>query len=291
LVHGDRSQLPLKTDTSWRPHEDVVQLREKIASLYVALQSAQSDQAAEMEKEKKNYQELLDDYRTVRSKLQDKRNRYTELEEKIAVQEAEHSRRIAEFEGTLRKFQRVHEHNINLITQQSSQVQTLQRDVQESRIRIEELEQEREQAIANRLQMDFFDNSVDRVSEAQLVGSMDSISSSVDELVSNFLDEVTELKSQNPEGATRDTTMLGKDAPVLLRAAVRTSPDSEKWGLLLDALLHEKVIGWLHRTLFSTTLGIPPSSSSTSLGQTLEDMYSVVSKNGKHAFDTTRTNN
>jgi hypothetical protein len=256
-----------------------VKLREEIKSLRAAQQSAQSDQVAAINEEKKKYKELDEKHRVTREQLQDKRNRYNEVEAK----DGEQIRLIARLEADLREYQEAYKNNAQVAKQQSSHVQTLEEEAQQSRARIEELEKERERVIANRLQMDAFDNSVDRVSEAQLVGAMDSISSSVDELVSNLLDEVTEIASTALVGTSNDAAMLPKDVPVLLQVASRSSPNSDQWGLLVDALLHQKLVEWLYRTLFSTTLGIP-SSDPTSMGQLLEDMYTSVSKNGTHAL-------
>jgi myosin heavy subunit len=271
--------------STWEP-EDVVQLREEITSLRAALQIIRSDHATTLDKQQKSDHEHTAQYQHVCQQLREKGQQYDQLAEKTTTRDAEQSSHIANLDAKLRRYAEAHAQQKDVIQRHELHAQAMQQEVQASRAKVEELEKEREQAIANRLQMDAFDNSVDRVSEAQLVGAMDSILSSVDELVSNLLDDVTELKSQNPEGASRDTTMLEEDTPVLLRAAVLTTPDSEQWGLLLDALLHEKVIGWLHRTLFSTTLGIPPTSGSTGLGQTLEDMYSSVSRNGEQTSNT-----
>jgi hypothetical protein len=254
-------------------------LREENVSLRAAQQSAQSDLVTAINEGEKKYEELYEKYRVTREQLQDKRNRYNEVEAK----DGEQIRLIARLEADLQEYREAHKNNAQVAKQQFSHVQTLEQEVQQSRARIEELEKERERVIANRLQMDAFDNSVDRVSEAQLVGAIDGISSSVDELVSNLLDEVTEIASTATVGTSNDAAMLPKDAPVLLQVASRSSPDSDQWGLLVDALLHQKLVGWLYRTLFSTTLGIP-SSGPTSMGQLLEDMYTSVSKNGKHAL-------
>jgi regulator of replication initiation timing len=141
---------------------------------------------------------------------------------------------------------------------------------------IDALVKEREQAISNRLKMDAFDSSVDRVSEAQLVSNMESIMSSVDDFVSVLVEEASNISP----GSSKNTPILDEDASLLIQPVIHCTPGTEGWNLLLDALIHEVIIERLYSTLFSTALATPISGHIETRGRILEDLHGHIEETG-----------
>jgi hypothetical protein len=210
-------------------------------------------------------------------KVQAKRDKIQDLEEGMKVQEThllELRRSHASWEEHARR-------QNGEILQLRNRVQHQEQLRREDRQRIDDLVKEREQAIANRLKMDVFDSSVDRVSEAQLVGVVQDINSSIDEFVSTILEDVNSLITTRPPTVSSDSdmTMFDDDASPLLTMSSQLVCGGEGWGLLLDCLLHQKIVEILHKMTSSSAFGVPIPGGMR--GEMLMALHTTVSDSGQ----------
>jgi hypothetical protein len=143
---------------------------------------------------------------------------------------------------------------------------------------VDDLMKEREQAMANRLKIDTFDSSIDRASEAQLISHIEDINSLVDDLVASVLEDVTSFIETHPSDPSSDATMMDPQSSRLLKHALEMDPGSDNWGLLVDCLLHQKIVEYLHTAVFSSSFGVPVPDGSD--GENLEVLHKCITGQG-----------
>jgi hypothetical protein len=157
---------------------------------------------------------------------------------------------------------------------QSSELHSFRQHAHSQEGQIRALMVERDQAKANRLNMNDFDSSVDRTSEGDLVSKVQSINASLDELVLAIQEDLLPFLSNTPS----DVVMADgpKTSPVIC-ALAQTSPGDENWGLLTDVLLHDVILEWLHGEVFSS----PVAAFKSQEANWVESLYDTVSSTGE----------
>jgi uncharacterized phage infection (PIP) family protein YhgE len=247
---------------------DLKDMAAEIRLLRAQNQSFRAAQAEAQELAQQHESQLLSLHEDLDAKL----SRVHDLEKTLVDRDAEVSKR-KQREVSWQEHVRKRDKHIN---QLQEQVQQLHHASQRDKSKIDDLIKEREQAAANDLKMDVFDSSVDRASEAQLVSAVEDINSSIDEFVSTILDEAAPLVTAHPSVHSEASR---NDGSILLLEALRLTPGGEEWGLLLDCLLHQRIVEVLHRGISPTSFGVPLPSEGGSEG--LIKLYDVVSKTGK----------
>jgi uncharacterized coiled-coil protein SlyX len=261
--HLDINRDVVKTQNQWQPAKGSEDMAAELRCSYTRINHLSSViKEARETAEGKEAQ-----YRALYARNRSKRHRIEELEKKLKDQDAEIvqlQQRIGRRDQQLAHIQEQHRHLLH----------TSQRD----KATIDSLVKEREQAAANDLKVDVFDSSVDRVSEAQLVSAVEDVNSSIDEFVSTILDEATLLVTAHP-AAVSEAPSFGHIASPLMYEASRLAPGGENWGLLLDCLLHQRIVEFLHREVLSALFGVPLPPDGESEG--IAKLYGVVSETGE----------
>jgi hypothetical protein len=249
-----RGQSSSYSNGGGRHGDEVAGLRSEVKRLRTA-QSA-------LEKE---YDELYADYKETRGKLKTKRTQFDELQDQFNRQDAKNTRRLEDREKSIEQYKTAYEKNLEFIKRQTKHMEDLEAQL-------------RSTGRSPNRSRDGFESEADGVSEEELVSRMEALCSSMDELVSGLLDEVLQMATEDAE----ESEPPEEDAPPLLQEAFRAAPGSKRWGLLLDALLHQKLVDWLYGSLFSWNLGVPPGGPRGD-GQLLEHLYNTVARNGEYS--------
>jgi hypothetical protein len=186
--------------------------------------------------------------------------------------------RIRELERLNSSFQARDADQNRVIAQLKHQNRSLDDNLRTQRGTVDDLMKEREQAMANRLKIDTFDSSIDRVSEAQLISHIEDVNSLVDDLVASVLEDVTSFVVTHPSDPSSDATMMDPQSSHLLKHALEVDPGSDNWGLLVDCLLHQKIVEYLHTAVFSSSFGVPVPDGSD--GENLEVLHKRITGQG-----------
>jgi hypothetical protein len=141
----------------------------------------------------------------------------------------------------------------NALRKQLSQAQDLhhamvknhQSELKTLQSRILQLEAEQHLGAAQKLNVNPFDNTLDRMSEGEAKTRVEALNNTIDDFVLNLTEAVSAIPLI--EAPTPDLSHL--DTPILA-ACVQLPCDHEHRGLLVDALLHRGLIRLLHRNFF-----------------------------------------
>jgi hypothetical protein len=167
-------------------------------------------------------------------------------------------------------------HNIRLLEElQKEQAEQLSKTkrCQYLEQKVENLIQERNAAAAQRLTINTFDSSLDKVSEGHLVGEVEALNNSIADLVSNVIDGAASA----PSGWLTEEGMDFARSEPLLEMAVRTETSDDNRELLVEAALHRFIIHNLYPVIFE-----PQVAPSIPGAGVFENLYSqVISQNGK----------
>jgi hypothetical protein len=133
----------------------------------------------------------------------------------------------------------------------------------------------RQEAAVDDLKMDDFDNSIDRVSESDLISRLENVDSCIDE----FVTELLEMFSNLPHVASTDWIRgpIPPGSSPLLKAALTVETNSEEWGMLVDAYMHQQLVAWLYASV-SSPYGLPTTYS---YFDTVEQINAEVTRTGK----------
>jgi hypothetical protein len=181
-------------------------------------------------------------------------------------QELEHNRRDAErrynhlYKKTQESIIDERKRHHSIICEKDALIQHLQGQVdeqRETRRRLADKLKLRQSAAVDDLKMDDFDNSIDRVSEADLISRLENVDSSIDEFITELLEMFSGLSHNNSTAWIRGPIPAGSSP--LLKAALTVIPNSEAWGMLVDAYMHQKLVTWLY--LFASPFGVPSTDS------------------------------
>lgn len=111
---------------------------------------------------------------------------------------------------------------------------------------IESLTAERDMLAARQLNVNTFDSSLDRVSEGQIKGEVESLNSNITDTIMNLIETLTPLLASKAtpyriEVEPRDS---------IISLCVQLGRNANEFDLLLEAILHKFVIRRLHKTFF-----------------------------------------
>jgi hypothetical protein len=128
---------------------------------------------------------------------------------------------------------------------QDAMVRNHQSEIQALQSRILQLEAEQQLDAAQKLTVNAFDNTLDRMSEGEARTRVEAFNNTIDDFVLNL----TEAVSTIPHVQAPTPDISRPDTP-LLAACVQLPYDHEHRGLLVDALLHRGLNNLLHKNFF-----------------------------------------
>lgn len=127
--------------------------------------------------------------------------------------------------------------------------------------------------------LDPFNNRLDQISEAQVKSdgqpSVDGLNDTVDTIVMELIDQAAAMVNTDGQ-STAEIDGVPEAPSGLFLALARPELDADSHGLLLDALLHAKIIDTLHNQFFEGE--IAPEIDLKS--KFLEDVFNMVYKTG-----------
>jgi hypothetical protein len=268
------SNHPVASEVARESDDVKSQLHAELTDIREALRQAED----KIHQLSSHHEEAVLENDRLHSQLEREKQAMIDLQLQASEQTSSRDHTIGSLQHQYRILEDAHKKNLDTLKQYEHYHRETQREMAA-------MAKERDQAVAKSLKLDAFDNSIDRVSEAQLVGEVRDVNTAIDDFVTALLEDATSV-SEGASPASSDVLMTDVDHSEFFHMSLRVSPDSEAWGLLLDSLMHQKVLEHVHQVFLSTSFGIPEEGK---LGESLLQLEHEVNKNGDFLFNSGST--